>query len=281
MPGPVVAPPPINTTSKGSINQSLIDSYVQALQREVKPNVLYNALSKIKDDLAKVYTTLFDGPLPAVDGFNLTRINAAVLNGIIPPEYHLAYWDVDNEWSSSQTMVDDGEFFWKMGFGDLLADPAVEPLSWMRLGAIADESFFLSQNLFFDATWQKDNGADGASVIQLEDGDIFAKWFDSGLGDVRNTFLFRGPELFFANFDDDDYLSFLQRDDNDVLRVGGSSEDDGTPVGFFAIPVKATVELPSSGNADADGIIVIDDTAIRLVIYANGLRYRSAVFTAF
>lgn len=300
MPGPIVTPLPPKTDSKGSPNKGMIDSLISTLQRneilvpddkvrklglQWLPAKLYDGLRKMNFDLNKAYDALFDGPLPPVDGYYLTRLNAAVLTGPIPESYHLAYTDRNNVFTRGQTIIWEefdevpDEPFLKMGFGDATQDPEVFPLSYLRIGSIIDEMFFLSQNTYWDGTqWLRDNDVTGASRIDFMDGDIVLNWWDDLLlpsADYRRTFTFRGREIKYGNFDQTVDFSLLYISDADVIKFASDATADGTglPAGWPALPAAITANLPIAG-AVADGVVGIDKTLHAFFFYVNGFRYR-------
>lgn len=275
MPGPFIQPLPPNLKTKGSKNETVISSLIETLQREVKPEKLYDALRTMNVDLKKIYTALFDGPLPPVDGYDLLRLNAAVLNGPLPEEYKLAYTDRANVFTRGQSIfhADELEPFLTFGFDG--------PDSFFRLGSIADGEFYLSQNFLWDgATWDRDDSGIGASLLQLIDGEIWYSYYDTVLADLRVAFRFSGRQIIAYNFAQDNDVSIFYITDDDVVHLGGNAAGDGSPYGWPAIPDYATGSLPASGDAACDGVIAIDKTTHKIVFYANGLRY-GVVGTAF
>lgn len=258
-----------------SLNNLAIKSLTETLQREVKPEKIYDLIQRMNADLNAVYNAVFDGPLPAVDGFALTRLNAASLEGEIPESFNIAYKDEINTFWFGQEIVqfDDEVPFWKLGFGDLLSDPVVDPTSYFRIGSITDGEFFISQNVFYDgAAFDRDDSGIGALKLDFLDGDLAFTWWDSVLGDFRSTWSFSGRELFCGNFDDDDVISAILVDDDDVVRLGESAQTDTTSVGWPAIPTKINTQLPAAA-ASSDGVIGIDKTNNRFVFYHSGNRY--------
>lgn len=277
MPGPVIEPFADVRTRVGSPNKVIIGSLVSTLQKEVKPEKLYDALRKMNQDLNKIYEALFDGPLPAVDGYNLTRINAAVLNGPIPESYNLAYKDRLNHFVRGQQIVynDVSEPFWTFGFGSETADPVVVPSSYMRIGSKVDEEFFISQNMFWTgAAWDFDS-ATGSLRLDFINGEILAWWYDAVLLDLRKTFHLKGKELFVENFAQTGDISIYRVDDYDVVRLGDSALANGTtPNGWPSIPNTAAANLPvASATPTTNGVIGIDATNFRFVFYTNNARY--------
>lgn len=298
MPGPIVEAPPKNDKSKGSPNKGMIDSLVSTLQRneilvpddkvnklglQWKPAKLYDSIRKMNQDLNKAYDALFDGPLPPVDGYYLTRLNAAVLNGIIPASYNLAYTNINNDFNHGQRIIwdDDQEPFLQMGFGDLMGlnttFGVTIPGSYFRIGSEVDGEFFISQNLFVgDTGLERDDVTTGASRINFLQGDIVFNWYDDILTDMRRTFTVRGREIKIGNWDQSvDFSLFYVTDTNDVVRFCTDATADGTGVPAFwpAFPQAVTANLPTAG-AIADGVFGIDKTLHALVFYVNGLRYR-------
>lgn len=232
-------------------------------------------------DLNEVFNAVFDGPLPAVDGFNLTRLDAESLEGTrLPDTFRIAYLDDLNAFTRGQSFInnDDEEPVFQIGFGNL-TDPSlpITPTSYWRFGSLADGEFYVSQNASWDgAAWIQDDNAIDSLVCNFIDGDLSLFWWDSVLGDFRNTWALSGPEIFIANEADDASLSFALRDANDVIRLGESAAVDTTPAGYIAIPAKTNTQIPLDADADNDGIILIDKTNKYLVFYTGGLRYRVA-----
>lgn len=295
MPGPIIEEPPKDLSKKGSPNKGMIDSLVSTLQRneilvpddkvrklnlEWKPAKLYDGLRKMNLDLNKIYDALFDGPLPPVDGFFLTRINAAALNGPIPESYNLAYTDRNNIFTRGQTIAEAREeAFLSMGFGTLIGSQAegnITPNSFIRIGATKDDEFYLSQNIFLDqGDWKLDDVTLGASRIDFINGDIVTNWYDSTLPDFRRAFTFRGREIKYGNFDQSVDFSLFYITDHDVIKFASDATADGTglPAGWFSIPNADGSNLPVVGP-NANGIIGINKTDHSFVYYVNGLRYR-------
>ncbi len=273
-----------------SDNNLIIRSLTQTLQQSFKGDAdkigelinskLYDLINRMNGDLNQVFNAVFDGPLPAVDGFNLTRLNAASLEGTrLPDTFRVAYLDDLNGFTRGQLIVeeDDVEPFLQTGFGSILVDSVTPPGSYFRHGALTDGEFFLSQNMFWDgAAWDRDDSGLDALRIDFIDGELSFDWWDAVLNDFRNTWLFAGREQLCANFADDDYLSLFAIDDNDVIHLGETAATDTTPAGHIAIPAKISTEIPLDGDAANDGIIVMDKTLKYLVFYMAGRRYRVA-----
>lgn len=234
----------------------------------------------MNSDLNEVFNAVFDGPLPAVDAFNLLNLNAANLTGTrLPTTFRIAYLDDVNIFTRGQTITenDDEEPFWEFGFGNTLSDPVVDPTSFLRIGSLADGEFFISQNAFFDgAAWDQDDAAIDSLILNFENGELNFEWWDNALGDFRNTWSFVGREQLVGNFADSAFLSFVTVDDNDVIRLGETAATDTTPAGHIAIQAKISTEIPLDGDTDNDGIIIIDKTLHYFVFYEGGRRYRVA-----
>ena len=261
-----------------SPNKLIIRTLVGTLQRKIDPEKLYDALDRMAKDLSSVYDVVFDGPLEAVDGFNLTRLNAAVLEGELPPGMGVAYLDELNEFSRGQSIVwnDVEEPFLEFGFGDQTQVPPVDPNSYFRILSVADDEFSITQNIFWDdnaGNWERDDGALGALSLEFIDGDINFLWYDSVLPAFRNTFNISGKVISAMDDADAVLLSIIELDAFDVIRVGEDAATDNTPVGHFAIPAKASAQLPATGDINASGIIIIDKTNNRLCFYHGTVRY--------
>lgn len=268
-----------------SQNKLIVQTLINTFQRELKPEKVYEATNKMSSDLNKVFDALFDGPLPAVDGFALIRLNAAVLEGEIPESFNIAYTDINNVFDFGQTIIqnDDETPFLLLGFGNV-SDPTapIDPSSYLRLGSLTDGEFFLSQNMLWDGVaFDRDDNAIGALKLDFISGDLAFTWWDDILGDFRSTWSFSGREIFSGNFADDDVLSVALVDDNDVIRLGESAATDTTPSGYIAIPAKDATQIPLDGDADNDGIICFDKTNKYIVAYISGRRYRTAALTLY
>lgn len=258
-----------------SPNKLIVQTLINTFQREVKPEKLYDALNRMAADLNAAYNVIFFGPLEAVDGFALTRLNAASLEGEIPRSFNIAYTDEVNQFWRGQLITedDDEEPFLKVGFGNLLSDPVVDPTSYFRLGSLADGEFYFSQNAGFDTgAFVQDDASIDSLIVNFENGELSLEWWDNVLGDFRNTWTIAGSEILCSNFDDDAQLSLVIRDDEDVFRLGENAAIDNTPKGWVAIPAKVFAELPAAG-AEADGLIGINKTSNRFVFYHSGARY--------
>lgn len=259
----------------GSPNKTIVNALIGTFQREVKPDKLYDTLRKMSADLNKAYEALFDGPLPPVDGHALTNLNAANLTGEIPESFGIAYINKLNIFSRGQKIIEDDELepFLLLGYGDLLVDPDITPLSYLRTGAIADGDFYISQNAKWGGiAFERDTATDGSLALELAGGVMNFVWYDTVLAAYRKTFKFTGPEISCSNQADLASLSIIMRDANNVIRVGESAAIDTTPVGHFGIPAKVALELPAAG-AIADGVIIINKTTNRFCFYHSGLRY--------
>lgn len=277
MPGPVVSNILNTAVKRGSPNKVIVNSLIATFQKEVKPEKLYQTLKKITEDLNAVYENLFDGPLPAVDGFKLTRLNAAVLEGVIPEEYRLAYKDEVNDFTRGQEIIQDNdeEPFWIFGFGDETVDPVIDPASFFRIGALTDEEFYISQNMFWDGTgWDRDSAV-GAIRLDFIDGELLAWQYDSALTDFRKIFHLVGKELLVENFDQDDDIAVYEVDDDDIVRFANTPALDGGAEGWPAIPNVDETELPtaSASTPTTNGIIGIDETNHRFIFYTDDGRY--------
>ena len=264
-----------------SDNNLIVRSLINTLQREVKPEKLYDLVNRMNNDLNEVFNTVFDGPLSPVDGFELTRLDAASLEGTrLPDTFRVAYLDDLNEFTRGQmiTQPDVEEPFWTFGIGDLLSDPVVDPDSFFRIYAYSADEFGIAQNIYFDgATEIRDDNTNGAVELDFYNGICSLYWWDSVLNGFRNTWGWNGREQVIYNFADDPTpLSFALIDDNDVIHLGEDAATDTTPSGYITIPSRDTTEIPIDGDATADGIICIDKTLNYLVFYVNGARYRLA-----
>lgn len=264
--------------STGSPNKAVKSGLIETLQRKVEPPKLYDALRKMDDDINKCYEALFDGPLPAVDGFNLTRLNALSLEGIVeednlPP--NLAFQDRENFYSDPNYFLNQSLF----ATGDVdTSDDGVrstDTTRFLRLGGMNDGEFFLSADLGFDSVFSLDDGAVSGFAATFIDGNVqFKKWLDDGSGpDAMDTWFFNGRELGIRNFAQDDDLSLCLIDENDVLLLGEkASTFSDLWRGHIAIPNKIDTDLPAAGT-EPNGIIVIDKTNGKLCYYTNGSRY--------
>lgn len=239
---------------------------------------VYDLITRMNTDLNEVFNTVFDGPLAAVDGFALTRLNAASLEGEIPESFNIAYTNVINIFTRGQLFIndDDEEPTFQVGFGNTV-DP-IDPTSYWRMGSLADGEFYTSQNALWNGTgWERDDNAIGSLVSAFDNGQVNLTWWDSVLTDFRGTWSVVGKNILSADFADATELSLVLMDDNDVFHFGEDCATDGiSSAGYIAIPAKTTAQLPPTGNADHDGVIAIGKSNNSLVFYHGGVRYRCA-----
>lgn len=263
-----------------SDNNLIIRSLTETIKEPPKDNDelrnllsrTYDLITRMNQDLNEVFNAVFDGPLPAVDGFELTRLNAAVLEGELPSGFNIAYLDEINAFLRGQSILETDDEVPLLQFGFTSS-----PTSYLRIGALDDGEFFLSQNAFFDgAVFDQDDAAIDSLIFHFVGGELSLEWWDNVLGDFRNTWTIAGREILCEDFADTAQLSFVLIDDNDVIHLGESAATDTTPAGHIAIPAKINTEIPLDGDADNDGIIIIDKTNKYLVFYTGGLRYRVA-----
>jgi hypothetical protein len=273
-----------------SPNKVVITALVETLQRKVEPAKLYDALRKMNEDLNKTYDTLFFGPLPAVDGAALTATTADNLIGTIPRDVfpgYVAFNDVDNNFQLGQTIVsDDINCYLELGFGDLTSDPKVNPTSYFRLGASADEDFFITQNYSWDGSnFVRDNTSISGSIIQFSDGDINFQWLapaeppDYPAEHLVKTWDIHGRDIGHTSFDGTTRLGAIGLNIPDDLVYLGGSAGSMTDLyrGHVVIPQVDNVNLPAIDALAPhrlDGLIVIDKTNHVLCYYANALRYK-------
>lgn len=259
----------------GTASPLVVKSLIATVQREVTPKNMFPILDAMNSVVEEVYNAVFQGPLPAVDGNALTNLNAGALTGTFPPGMGVALLDDLNLFTRGQSIVwnDEDEPFLVMGFGDGFTASA--PTSFFRLMSITDGEFHISQNAFYDSSgpnWDQDDAALDSLILDFVDGELNFRWWDNGLGDFRNTFLFSGPDLYVGNEADDDYLYLFLRDANDVIHLGESAATDNTGVGWVAITAKPSTQLPSA-NANHSGIIGINTTSNRFIFYIGANRY--------
>lgn len=279
--------------STGSPNKAVKSGLIETLQRKVEPAKLYDALKKMDDDINKTYEALFDGPLPAVDGFALTRLNPESLDGIILEvnlPNSIAFQDRDNIFSESNKFVVDDESAIMIGLGEVTvttnSDGATsrsdDVTSWFRASPKASGEFFISQNYNWTGTdYELDDALLSGSIIEFVDGDIQIKSFlpadgiDYTSPYLADTWFFNGKEFGVANYAQDDEILFAIVNESDVILLGESAgEFTDLWRGHIAIPAKSNADLPPSAEPMCNGIICIDKTANDLIYYVNDLRYR-------
>lgn len=231
----------------------------------------------MQDDLNAVYEALFDGPLPAVDGYALTRLNVESLEGIVsednlPP--NIAFQDRENTFTEDN-FVEGEELSLSLAFYNGTDDIETR----FRVGIMDEDQFYISSNYNWDtAAWVRDIDTKMSIALSFSEGEIrIVNWglttAEPADGEEFESFILNGKVISFRNLDQDDDLWFIGVDDNDVTRVGEDCDITGLPNGHFAIPAKASTELPTAG-VDADGIIIIDKTNHRICFYEGGNRYR-------
>lgn len=262
---------------RGSPNKLVINTLIQTFQQELKPAKVYDALRKMQDDLSKTYETLFEGPLPAVDGNALLRINALNIEGIIPranlPE-EIAYEDEVNTFLMDQ-FIEGEELSFSLAFNN-----GTDPITTrLRAGIFSESKFFFSHNMDVDTgAYVRDDDDVWSAGMEFEEEEIRLFSYSETTaepvdGEFFYTFFFKGKQILFNNVAQDDQFSMILVDDDDVTRVGEDCDITGLPNGHFAIPAKDDTELPTA-DPTADGIIIIDKVNTAFCFYANGNRYQ-------
>lgn len=264
---------------KGWPNKTIVNSLIATLQREVKPEKLYDAIRKISADFDLVYGTLFDGPLPAVDGFALTRLDVDSLEGIVAranlPE-EIAYEDEENLFIQPQAITTNLGDFLTLAYGDLISDPTVPPTSYWHFGARQDAQFYEGQNATWNGSgYDRDDVALGALSVERQAGLWSLTWYDVSIADFRDTFLMEGREFKCANFLDTGHIGIAGVDEYNIVRFGNDAAIvAGLAYGHIAIPTRITGDLPAAAaNSSTAGILVIDKTLNRLCFYHGTTRY--------
>lgn len=278
-----------------SINQPVISSLIESFQRKLEPAKVYDAVRRMNSDLDKAYNALFFGPLPAVDGNNLTNLNARNLTGFIKEENvpdNIAFQDRENLFSDLNTFVNEDESSIALGFGTVTEADEFgqgreyenEPTSFFHMGAIADGEFYLGQNYRYDGSdFERDNESLGGLILEFDDGQLEFKTllpadaFDYPEPYLANTFRFEAKNLWIQNYEQDDTVNIIFVDPHwDIILLGGSAGDFADDwVGHIAIPNKATPPVIDGGEPTRlDGVICIDKTTSRLCYYTNGGRFR-------
>lgn len=277
----------------GSPNKLIVDSLIQTIQR--KDSKLYEALSKMADDLNKSYSALFDGILPASSGKNLDLTETPEVQF---PDF-IAFIDKANLFIENQTVLK--EFPEVDVQWNILGTPTSGIKG--RLTQTDDGEVLVSGNLYFDGTdWQSDDTNDGAGVqfigasidfLQFISGDIYHPF------QVDDDKIIRlGNPVFFSDSDEDNIvigsekyirasdstdlrtLPILKLDEFDIIQLGsnaGTLIDPTSGEGNVAIPTVVDFEdLPTPG-ATRNGIIIIyngvDIDTAYLIIYANDVSY--------
>lgn len=253
-----------------SPNETTIKNLINTFQREVKKEILYDALQKMETDLKKVYDTLFLGPLPAVDASALFNLEAANLVGGPIPEEVLG--DVallgDVNAFTARTYIIGDEPVLGIGQGDTIE----EVNSFVRIGQNGANSGFISLNLepnFEDGNFGPDNPGSDGMLMELTGGGFDLRYLDGSTmvkswGFNERTFTGHGPT------EDITYI-FCLIGDNDRFYLGESADPSGR--GYVCFPAKLGPDLPTA-SPDNDGIIVLDRTANDLIYLVGGFRYR-------
>lgn len=165
-----------------------------------------------------------------------------------------------------------------------------------RMKMIADDDLMLSENIDWSGTVYSSDAAAVGMMLELKAGEaIFNHWtgaaiverlkidaagvvsignpFKTGVG--QDELIFKNNKsIWSANAAGNAIIQIVKLDANDVIRVATSNAATG--VGHFAIPDRATANLPAAA-ANQDGTIVIEKGAPpNLIIYTGGLRYRVA-----
>lgn len=279
-----------------SLNKALLASLISTFQRKIEPAKLYDALNRISDDLNKTFETLFDGPLPAVDG------SALILNGV--PEDHLpdsiAFLDTNNIFSEDQNITKELPEF-SLSYLDTATLTAGSILGRFKLAG--DGDLIVSANLDFDGTdYDLDDGALGAG-IRIKDGEIHFLQYDGAIlveqiliddnGIIQigepnfasdadpSDFVFANDlSIRGCNFAGDETHHMIGVDVNDLVSIGDNPAGSTTGEGNISIPTAVSADLPTSG-ATRNGIIIIDKDTKRLCYYIAGNRYKIAIGTLF
>lgn len=271
----------------GNPQKSIVDGLI--LTQQQKDNKLFDALSKMNQDIDKVYRALFDGLLPATSGrlINLTETPESSF-----PET-TAFTDKENIFNKDQEISKEFPVLsleWNPGLGAAISGKKT------RLMQIADGTTFLGSNLYFDgADWLNDDDAKDGAALQIIDDEIS---FIQYISDVIYTPLVIdhdriiriGNPDFYSDADEDEIvipnskkfratdstslltypLFFL--DANDIFQIGTNPVGATTGEGNVGIPRAVGTDLPAAG-VGRNGIIIINKTTPRLCFYVNNLRY--------
>lgn len=269
-------------------NTSVIKNLIQTLQREVKPDKLYDALDRINEDLTQVFDAVFTGPLPVNSGENLDLTK--VPKDKFPP--NVAYVDEDNEFEEPQTI--------EAVLAAVILKNKPDSTSaagdkWGRVKMPADDQIILSANLDWDGTdYDIDDGAFASGFVIDEGGDIALVQYDGAdafypLRVADDRIIRLGNPTFFTDAAEDEIvimteksirstnsaedrtISMIQLDAADLVYLGIDADPDGT--GHVGIPTVVDTDLPAAA-AGQNGTIVIDKTNNRFCFYHSGLRYR-------
>lgn len=275
-------------------NTSIIKNLIQTLQREVKPDKLYDALDRINNDLTAVFDAVFTGPLPAVSGENLDL--SKVPKDKFPP--NVAYTDQDNDFSEPQTIE---AVLAGLILKNKLDSTTDAGTKWGRALMPADGQIIFSVNLDWDGTdYAIDDGSFAAGLV-IDDGDISLVQFDGAdpiniIGaDIDSIVRLSNPEFWTdadpneivipnnkqirgCNAAGDATIAMMILSTDGLIGLGYDADVDGS--GHVAIPTVDTVDMPTAG-ATQNGTIVVDKTLNRLVYYSSGNRYKIAIGTAF
>ena len=276
-------------------NTSIIKNLIQTLQREVKPDKLYDAISRINDDLTQVFDAVFTGPLPAVSGENLDLSK-------VPKDHfpeNVAYIDEDNNFEVFQTIEAVLAGLTLKNKPDDLSDAGDK---WGRAKMPADGQIIFSVNLDWDGTdYAIDDGSFAAGLV-IDDGDISLVQFDGTdiinvIGsDPDSIVRLSNPEFWTdadpfeivipndkqirgCNAAGDATISMMILSADGIIGLGYDADVDGT--GHVALPTIAAATDGPAAAAVQNGTIYIDKTTNRLVYYSSGNRYRIAIGTAF
>lgn len=252
-----------------SPNETTIKNLINTFQREIKKEILYDALQKMEGDLKKVYDTLFLGPLPAVSAENLINIPAEnLVGGPIPDDVlgDVALLGEENVFAAKTFIIGDEPV---LGLG--LGDELEKVNSFVRIGQDADNSGFISLNLFYnysDNAWGVDNPGPGM-LMELTGGGFDLRYLDGGSltrswGFDERNFTGHGPT------EDTTYI-FCLIGDNDRFYLGESADPSGR--GHICIPGKGGFDIPTA-SPDNDGMILLDSTNGDFIYLVGGFRYR-------
>ena len=264
-----------------SNNKPSINSLISAISGGLQSGQLQDLAQKISDDLDKVFSVVFTGPLPVNSAENLTDIAREAL----PP--NIAWTDVANIFTLDQQIFKSlPEFEVKFNPGTTIG----------RFGSAADDLFFISGNLKWDgANWVTDTG-NPASMIQFNAGTItFMSRDGTGIlqgmkvntkgaiefgfpgfvtGAVKGEIILQNSRnVYGANAASTKILPLMMFDANDLLSLGSNPVGATTGEGNVSIPRAVTADMPVAGGT-RNGILLINKTTAELCYYVNGLRYK-------
>lgn len=275
-----------------SKNEPTVNTLISALQpnaqakQPLKDSNLYQLLSKSTSDLYDAYDALFDGPLPAVSGENLTDLNAsAITSGTVP----LANLPAGIAFLANANVFSQGQIT-QADFAGWAIQAATGHSSYGRFNVKTDGDFYISGNLWWNGTaWVNDSGT-AASGIRFVSGTLqflYTGAAQSGIIDVNGVWRIGTPgsvvgavvgDMVFpnssfirgANVGNTTSVKMMGIDVNNLIEIAPDAQNTGDY--HLSIPRAINTDLPAAGST-RNGILVLDKTSNLLCYYVGNQRF--------